>query len=87
MIFYDIFVFSFLGKQSSENRFMSPLLKPLEKNIRNTNALSFYVTKTILVGPKRFWSDQIDLDMTTGLLSTKRTSELHFSEIQFKVLL
>ena len=36
MIFYDIFVFSFLGKQSSENRFMSPLLKPLEKNIRNT---------------------------------------------------
>ena len=28
------------------------------------NALSFYVTKTVLVGPKLFWSDQIDLDLT-----------------------
>jgi hypothetical protein len=28
------------------------------------NALSFYVTKTVLVGPKWFWSDQIDLDLT-----------------------
>ena len=27
-------------------------------------ALSFYVTKTLLVGPKWFWSDQIDLDLT-----------------------
>ena len=27
-------------------------------------ALSFYVTKTVLVGPKWFWSDQIDLDLT-----------------------
>ena len=26
-------------------------------------ALSFYVTKTVLVGPKWFWSDQIDLDL------------------------
>ena len=25
--------------------------------------LSFYVTKTFLVGPKWFWSDQIDLDL------------------------
>ena len=24
-----------------------------------TNALSFYVTKTVLVGPKLFWSDQL----------------------------
>ena len=30
----------------------------------NTYALSFYVTKTVLVGPKWFWSDQIDLDLT-----------------------
>ena len=28
------------------------------------NALSFYVTKTVLVGPKRFWSDQIVLVTT-----------------------
>ena len=27
-------------------------------------ALSFYLTKTVLVGPKWFWSDQIDLDLT-----------------------
>ena len=27
-------------------------------------ALSFYVTITVLVGPKWFWSDQIDLDLT-----------------------
>ena len=26
--------------------------------------MSFYVTKTVLVGPKWFWSDQIDLDLT-----------------------
>ena len=25
--------------------------------------MSFYVTKTVLVGPKWFWSDQIDLDL------------------------
>jgi hypothetical protein len=28
------------------------------------NASSFYVIKTVLVGPKWFWSDQIDLDLT-----------------------
>ena len=28
------------------------------------NAWSFYVTKTYLVGPKWFWSEQIDLDLT-----------------------
>ena len=28
------------------------------------NALSFYLTKTVLVGPKWFWSDQIDLYLT-----------------------
>ena len=33
------------------------------------NALSFYVTKTVLVGPKWFWSDQIDLDMTIMIWS------------------
>ena len=34
-----------------------------------SNALSFYVTKTVLVGPKWFWSDQIDLDLTIMIWS------------------
>ena len=37
--------------------------------IRESNALSFYVTKTVLVGPKWFWSDQIDLDLTLMIWS------------------
>ena len=32
-------------------------------------ALSFYVTKTVLVSPKWFWSDQIDLDLTIMIWS------------------
>ena len=32
-------------------------------------AWSFYVTKTVLVGPKWFWSDQIDLDLTIMIWS------------------
>ena len=32
-------------------------------------ALSFYVTKTVLVGPKWFWSDQINLDLTIKIWS------------------
>ena len=32
-------------------------------------ALSFYVTKTVLVGTKWFWSDQIDLVLTTMIWS------------------
>ena len=35
----------------------------------NAYALSFYVTKTVLVGPKWFWSDQIDLDLTIMIWS------------------
>ena len=31
--------------------------------------LSFYVTKTVLIGPKWFWSDQIDLDLTIMIWS------------------
>ena len=37
--------------------------------LKVTNALSFYVTKTVLVGPKWFWSDQIDLDLTIMIWS------------------
>ena len=37
-----------------------------------TTALSFYVTKTVLVGPKRFWSDQIDLDLIIMILSQQK---------------
>ena len=33
-------------------------------------ALSFYVTKTVLVGPKWFWSDQFGLDLN-NLVRTK----------------
>ena len=32
-------------------------------------ALSFYVTKTVLVSPKLFWSDQINLDLTIMIWS------------------
>ena len=31
--------------------------------LQNMNALSFYLTKTVLVSPKWFWSYQIDLDL------------------------
>ena len=42
-------------------------LIPLSKT--NSSALSFYVTKTVLVGTKWFWSDQIDLDLTIMIWS------------------
>ena len=41
----------------------------LHWNLHTSYALSFYVTKTVLVGPKWFWSDQIDLDLTIMILS------------------
>ena len=47
-------------------------LQLISKNeFRGTSihALSFYVTKTVLVGPKWFWSDQIDLDLTIMIWS------------------
>ena len=34
-----------------------------------TNASSFYVIKTVLVGSKWFWSNQIDLDLTIMIWS------------------
>ena len=34
-----------------------PFFGELQVKIQQTNALSFYVTKTVLVGPKWFWSD------------------------------
>ena len=33
------------------------------------NALSFYATKTVLAGPKWFWSNQIDLDLAIMIWS------------------
>ena len=36
------------------------------------DALSFYVTKTILVGPKWFWSDQVDLDLSIMIWSQSK---------------
>ena len=37
--------------------------------ILSFHALSFYVTKAVLVGPKWFWSNQIDLDLTLMIWS------------------
>ena len=37
--------------------------------IIKSTALSFYVTKRVLVGPKWFWSYQIDLDLTKFIWS------------------
>ena len=42
------------------------------KTVLVTNALSFYVTKTVLVGPKWFCSDQIDLDLTIMIWSRSK---------------
>ena len=42
---------------------------------QKNNALSFYVTKTVLVGPKWFWSDQIDLDLTIMIWSWPKWNE------------
>ena len=39
------------------------------RTLQVTNALSFYVTKTVLVGPKWFWFVQIDLDLTIMIWS------------------
>ena len=44
------------------------IVKPLNLEL-GFDALSFYVTKTVLVGPKRFWSDQIDFDLTLMIWS------------------
>ena len=41
----------------------------LTKLLLGKYALSFYVTKTVLVGPKWVWSDQIDLDLTIMIWS------------------
>ena len=46
-----------------------PARKELNVPKLKINALSFYVTKTVLVGPKWFWSDQIDLDLTIMICS------------------
>ena len=44
-------------------------------------ALSFYVTKTVLVGPKWFLSDQIDLDLTTMIWSWPKWNGLDQNEL------
>ena len=42
---------------------------------QNTNALSFYVTKSVLVGPKWFWSDPIDLSLTIMIWSPPKWND------------
>ena len=51
-----------------DNMIISIHLTP-QLRLHYCNALSFYVTKTVLVGPKWFWSDQIDLDLTIMIWS------------------
>ena len=57
----------------------------LENVSKKSNALSFYVTKTVLVSPKWFWSDQIDLDPTNSFWLKKPiwTRPIHFGHDQF----
>ena len=45
-------------------QFSGHFIKTFFPFLVSSYALSFYVTKTVLVGPKWFWSDQIDLDLT-----------------------
>ena len=55
--------------QAVQDRFALSEEKVDPDSIQSMYALSFYVTKTVLVGPKRFWFDQIDLDMTIMIWS------------------
>ena len=68
-------LFSFIDKDSDGCLTKKELQKAIKKirnrcwttstsNITLTTDLSFYVTKTVLVGPKWFWSDHNDLVMT-----------------------
>ena len=41
----------------------------VRRTFRDLYALSFYAIKTVLVGPKLFWSNQIDLDLTIMIWS------------------
>jgi hypothetical protein len=42
---------------------------PGTRGTRANSSPAFYVTKTVLVDPKWFWSDQIDLDLTIMIWS------------------
>ena len=53
-----------------------------------SNALSFYVNKTVLVGPEWFWSDQFNLDLTIIIWSRPKwnghdQNELLWSKLWF----
>ena len=50
------------AKGSFEYQIVVPIL--ILSTIQEAYALFFYVTKTVSVSPKWFWSDQIDLDLT-----------------------
>ena len=51
------------------NTFDLGMLQNVRNRLVKLYALSFYVAKTVLVGPKWFWSDQIDLDFTIMIWS------------------
>ena len=56
------------SKESTEKAMQDEINRKKINNL-STYALSFYVTKTVLVGPKWFWSHQIDLDLTIMIWS------------------
>ena len=68
------FVAFYLALVIKQPNFRIPNPQYLQRNFcfdffNDSDALSFYVTKTVLVGPKWFWSDQIDLDLNIMISS------------------
>ena len=62
-VIFFCFVFVFLN----DIQIWRPVIKVW--GILISYALSFYVTKTVLVGPKWFWFNQIDFDLTIMIWS------------------
>ena len=63
------------------NTFDLGILQNVRNRLVKLYALSFYVTKTVLVGPKWFWSDQIDLDLTIMIWSRPKWNGHHQNEL------
>ena len=59
-----VFVFCFHKGECRKKILAQIKLDEAIMGCSHTNALSFYVTKTVMVGPRWFWSDQIDSDLT-----------------------
>ena len=68
-LFYNLQPMASIDHKMCSTYYLSGHLEFTCCNQGNSYALSFYVTKTVLVGPKWFWSDQIDLDLTIMIWS------------------